>query len=84
MSKIGYYILTEDQANLLQQYDEIEVVPLGGEYCVTDWQSVIDFFDDLIWEDGEVSDEEGEIMDILDQKVRYLYWSTEAHEWLDA
>ena len=84
MSKIGYYILTEDQANLLQQYDEIEVVPLGGEYCVTDWQSVIDFFDDLIWEDGEVSDEEGEIMDILDQKVRYLYWSTEAPEWLDA
>ena len=80
MSRVGYYIITAAQAEILD-YLNISYESLGGKLCVRDWQSCINALDEMVWEDGEVSDEEGEMLDIMYEQVDYLYWSTEGKFW---
>ena len=86
MSRIGYYIIDEDQAAILTMLG-FTVDTLGGLLCLkeeenVDWQTVIDALDEKIWEDGEITDEEGGWFDTMTNYQNYLYWSTEAHSWV--
>ena len=81
MARIGYYIITDEQATLLGQLN-IAYETLGGLKCVADWDAVIAQIDELIWEDGEISEEEGIWYDTMSEAQDYLYWSTEAHSWV--
>ena len=80
MSRVRYYIITDAQAAILASFN-ISYEMLGGKLCVRDWQSCVDAVDEIVWEDGELSDEEGEMLDIMDEQVDELYWSTEGKFW---
>lgn len=81
MAKVGYYILTDAQAEILDAL-EISYVELGGLKCVSDWQALIDALDESIWADGEISDAEGAYFDVFSEAQNYLYWSDEGHNWV--
>ncbi len=81
MPRIGYYIITAEQAAVLDEL-QISYEDLGGLKCVQDWDAVIAALDEKIWEDGEISDEEGAWYDTMSEYQNYLYWSTEAHSWV--
>lgn len=81
MSKIGYYIITPAQAAILDILG-IDYESLGGLLCVEDWDAVIAALDDKIWEDGEITEEEGGWYDTMSEYQNYLYWSTEAGSWV--
>ena len=80
MSKDGYFIITDVQAALLSELG-IAYQTLNGLHCVPDWDAVIDQLDAIIWEDDEISDEEGAWYDIMSEYQNYMYWSTEGHTW---
>ncbi len=83
MARVGYYILSEAQAAVLTVFG-ISYETVGGLPCVTDLQSVIDQIDEIVWEDGELTDEEGGYLDTMYAGATYMYWSTEAHSWFPA
>ncbi len=81
MARKGYYIITDAQAAILADLG-IGFNVLGGKKCVEDWQYCIDQVDEAVWADGEVTDEEGDMLDTMDEQVTYMYWSTEGHFWV--
>ncbi len=83
MAKVGYYIISDAQAEVLDAL-RIPYETLGDLKCVSDWDAVIAQLDDIIWADGDESEEEGAWYDILSEYQDYLYWSTEAHSWFPA
>lgn len=81
MARVGYYILTDAQADILTKLG-IGFDFLGGKKCVHDWQSVIDQVEAEVYADDVVTDEEGEMLDTMYSQETYLYWSTEGHFWV--
>lgn len=81
MAKVGYFIITEAQAEVLDAL-RIPYETLNGRKCVKDWDAVTAQIEDIIWEDGEVSEVEGAWLDAIEEDVNYLYWSDEGHNWV--
>lgn len=81
MAREGYYIITDEQAEILDML-KIPYSVLGGKKCVQDWQYCIEQLDEFVWKDGDLTDEEGAWQDTMYEQVTYLYWSTEGHFWV--
>ena len=83
MARQGYYIITAEQARILDIL-RISYETLGNKYCVSDWQAVINQIDEIVWADGDVTEQEGAYLDAMSDFEEYMYWSTEAHSWSPA
>lgn len=86
MSRNGYYIINQEQATILTMLG-FEVETLGGLSCLKEdenvsWQAVIERLDEKVWEDDDVSEEEGVWLDTMTEYQNYLFWSTEAQSWV--
>ena len=81
MSKVRYYIISDEQAGVLSKLG-IQYETLGGKKCVRDWQSCIDAVDELVWQDGEIDRDEETKLDIMEKQVSYLFWSVEGKTWI--
>ena len=80
MGKVGYYIITAEQAAVLRALG-ISYETLGNMYCVRDWDAIISQIDDAVWADGIVDETEGGYIDTMAEYQDYMYWSTEGHFW---
>lgn len=83
MARVHYFVLSDEQAAVLTALG-IHFDNLGGLPCVTDWQSVIDQVDAIVWADDELSEVEEGYLDAMSAQVISMYWSTEAHSWFPA
>ena len=81
MSKVRYYIISDEQAGVLSKLG-IQYETLGGKKCVRDWQSCIDAVDELVWEDETIEPDEETMIDIMNDQVSCLYWSVEGKTWI--
>ena len=82
MSKVRYYIISDEQAEILLNVLGIQYETLGGQKCVRDWQSCIDAVDELVWQDEKIDSNEATMLDIMEDQVSCLYWSVEGKTWI--
>lgn len=83
MAKQGYYIITDEQATVLDFF-QIPYVNLGGKNCVSDWDSVYRAILDAIEADDNWDPQEEQFWAYMEERTEYMYWSTEAHSWSPA
>lgn len=86
MSRKRYYILTAAQVAIIDQLNNayglnIDYEIIDDNYCVEDFQAITDALDEVVWADGEISDQEGGWLDTFEEYVDYMYYSTETHTW---
>lgn len=87
MARVGYYVITDEQAAILEEYGFTDsLIQLGGLYCVTDWistQNAIMAALDATYDDEDESNDAPEsYFTTMDIQAEYMYWSTEAHSWV--
>ena len=89
MARIGYYVITDAQAAILEEYDLAgDIVQLGGRYCVTDWISIqnaiLEALDATYEDEDESNNAPDDYYKTMTESAEYMYWSTEAHSWFPA
>ncbi len=86
MAKQGWFILTDDQFNILNAFELGYLVEeVDGYNCVSDWYAIVAQLEDMFYaayeDEDPNNDPTDEQFDIIYSQIQYMYYSSEAHTW---
>ena len=89
MAKQGWFILTDDQYNILNAFELGYLInDVDGYHCVSDWYAIAAELEAIFIASLEDTDPNNDATDeqfeIIYSEIQYMYYSAEAHTWFPA